>query len=203
MTPSRRSIVLTLLLTILALATPGPVLAQEAPQPVALSGPDGLLGEALKDLEALKTGECSDHLRLWAARKAERYLKRILWKYPDTHLRGRVEEVLVEARAAVAEELFQKARSYLDRAAPHYSTEEGKKLLLALAREFPNSPRGDEALFMLGELSLKGGRERDAANYFWKLVCQFPTSARAARAFGHLGRIGMDASKGCDNFKPE
>lgn len=202
--PSRRRTALTLLLTVLALAaTSGPVLAQEAPQPVVLRGPEELLGEALKDLEALKTGECGDHLRLWAARKAERYLKRILWKYPDTPLRGRVEGVLVEARAAVAEEMFQKARSYLDRTAPHYSTQEGEKFLLALTREFPNSPRGDEALFMLGELSLKGGRERDAANYFWKLVCQFPTSTRAARAFGHLGRIGMDASKGCDNPRPE
>jgi tetratricopeptide (TPR) repeat protein len=197
MSPFRRA-VLALTLTPLLLAPGGA--AQEAPARARKVASDAeLLAGSEEEIQSLRQYRAR-HVRE-VGERAEARLKRLLELYPDTPLRSRVEGRLTQVRELLADYHFKIANLYVDRAGRGGSAKEARERLLKIVKDYPDFSRIDEVLFFLGEMSLITERLEEAANYFWKLVCQFPASKRAAEAFGRLDRIGMHASKGCEDRK--
>jgi outer membrane protein assembly factor BamD (BamD/ComL family) len=137
--------------------------------------------------------------RATVAIRAEQQLKKILQLYPKTLLRDRVEENLFQVGEILGLRSLQIAQFYLGHG---HGMKGAQSRLKKIIQEYPNFSRMDEVLLLLGKAYLADEQPEAAANYFWKLVCQYPTSKNIDEAFEQLNRIGFDASKGCDNSLP-
>ena len=131
--------------------------------------------------------------------KTERQLKRILELYPNTFLRGRIAENLSQLQEFLGLHSFQVARFYSERG---HGMKGAESRLLHIIRDYPNFSRMDEALLLLGKVYLAAEQPDDAANYLWKMICQYPTSKFINEAFAQVYKTGFDASKGCGNLEP-
>jgi TolA-binding protein len=131
-----------------------------------------------------------------AAQRAEQQLKKILELYPNTSLRNQIEDDLSQVQEILGLQDLQFANFYLNRG---HGMKGAESRLQKIIKEYPNFSRMDEVLLLLGKAYLIDERAEDAANYFWKLVCRFPTSKYTNKAFEQIYKIGFDASQGCDN----
>jgi outer membrane protein assembly factor BamD (BamD/ComL family) len=131
--------------------------------------------------------------------RAERQLKEILQLYPKTLLHDRVEENLFQVQEVLGLHSLQIAQFYFDRG---HGMKGAESRLQKIIQGYPRFSRMDEVLLLLGKAYLADEQPAAAANYLWKLVCQYPTSKYTVKAFKQLNEVGFDASKGCDNSLP-
>jgi outer membrane protein assembly factor BamD (BamD/ComL family) len=137
--------------------------------------------------------------RTTMAIKAEQELKKILQLYPQTPLRDRVDDNLFQVQEFLGLHSLKIAQFYFDKG---HGMKGAESRLQHIIQQYPKFSRMDEALLLLGKAYLMDGQPEAAADYFWKLVCKYPSSRYAAKAFEQLNHIGFDASKGCDNLVP-
>ncbi|HEX8922579.1 MAG TPA: hypothetical protein VF766_13985 [Pyrinomonadaceae bacterium] len=161
-----------------------------------------IVRKAEEDVRSFSTKELIRN-RLVVVIRAERQLKKILQLDPNTPLRDWVEENLSKAQEILGQHYLLIARFYLSR----YNDGSGRvkgaeSRLLHIVREYPRFSQTDEVLLLLGKIYKRTEQLEDATNYFWKLICQHPTSEHVSEAYEQLGEIGFDAAKGCDNLKP-
>jgi hypothetical protein len=69
-------------------------------------------------------------------------------------------------------------------------------------REYPTFSKMDEVLFRLNTIATRFERPDDAARYLGLLVCDYPNSTYASRAFARLEEAGTNKWEGCGNIKP-
>jgi outer membrane protein assembly factor BamD len=124
------------------------------------------------------------------ARRAEQEFQRLLLNYPDGPFVPVAEQRLREVQEVLAQGIFEIGRFYFlnqaDRAA--------QPRLKELVERYPNFSKADTALMFMGESILRqSGKEKGeeaAAEYFAKVVRDFPLSESAEEARKHLQELG-------------
>jgi outer membrane protein assembly factor BamD len=127
------------------------------------------------------------------ARKAEQRLKALLQQYPQTNLRGVVEDHLREAQESLAMHNLGVARFYYE---ARYNKGRGTGLKGAQSRlkeiidKYPNFSLRDEVLFRLGTTYQLEEEPDEAAKYYQDLLRDFPNSDYGEKAKEQLSIIG-------------
>lgn len=119
------------------------------------------------------------------ARRAEQELQRVLLNYPNGPFVPVAEQRLREVQEVLADGAFEVGRFYFlvgaDRAA--------QPRLKELVERYPSYSQADSALFMLGESmerGTQGGHNPEAAEYFSRIVREYPLSDHAEEAKARL-----------------
>jgi outer membrane protein assembly factor BamD len=127
------------------------------------------------------------------ARKAEQRLKALLQQYPQTNLRGVVEDHLRETQESLAMHNLGVARFYYE---ARYNKGRGTGLKGAQSRlkeiidKYPNFSLRDEVLFRLGTTYQLEEEPDEAAKYYQDLLRNFPNSDYGEKAKEQLSIIG-------------
>ena len=199
---SRRRITLILILMPLLLITSRVSWAQEVPaDEQRLESDEEMLRKAEENVQMLVSKRILRN-EGGVARKTEQQLKNILQLYPNTLLRDRVEENLVQVQEDLAKRALSVARFYQAR----YEHGEGglkgaQNRLNEILKKYPKFSLMDEVLLRFGTLYLKSEQPEEAANCFWKLICKYPSSQYVSEAFEQLSKMGINMSEDCNNLR--
>ena len=125
------------------------------------------------------------------ARRAEQEFQRLLLNYPDGPFVPVAEQRLREVQEVLAQGIFEIGRFYFlnqaDRAA--------QPRLKELVERYPHFSKADTALMFMGESILRqSGREKGekaAAEYFTRVVRDYPLSENVEEAKKHLQEMGV------------
>ncbi|MDT5122048.1 MAG: outer membrane protein assembly factor BamD [Acidobacteriota bacterium] len=201
---SHRRIFLILILTPFLLLIPTHVSwAQEVPaDEQRLESDEEMLRKAEENVQLIISKRFFEKHGGDLARKTEQQLKDILQLYPNTPLRDRVEENLVRVQEELATHELSVARFYQAR----YEHGEGglkgaQNRLNEILKKYPKFSLMDEVLLRFGTLYLKSEQPDEAANFFWKLVCKYPSSQYVSEALEQLSKIGINTSEDCNNLR--
>jgi outer membrane protein assembly factor BamD len=126
------------------------------------------------------------------ARKAEQRLKVLLQQYPQSPLRGTVEDRLHEVQENLAMHNLQIARFYYD---VKYTTGKGglkgsQSRLKEIVDKYPCFSFNDEVFYRLATTYQAEEEPDEAARYYQKLVQDYPESEYLDKAKEQLGIIG-------------
>ena len=121
------------------------------------------------------------------ARQAEKNLKVILARSPDTPLRfqigadlKRIGEIIGRQNLAVA--TFYQMREHGLRGA--------EARLQQIIKDYPEFSQIDEVLFRLAKVSVQLEKNVESSTYLSKLICNYPASVYVVPAFEQLNQIG-------------
>jgi outer membrane protein assembly factor BamD (BamD/ComL family) len=156
-----------------------------------------LLIKAQADIQELKKGALRTRDLAYGA---ERNLKTILQRDPDSPLRFQVLEDLKQVQEILGQHSLLIADFFMSHGHGH-SSKGAEFRLLQIVREYPAFSKTDEVLFRLATLTFEDERPDDATRYLWKLVCNYPNSPYSKSAFEQLNGIGFRLWEGCDKFK--
>jgi outer membrane protein assembly factor BamD len=125
------------------------------------------------------------------ARKAEQRLKALLQQYPQTKLRGNVEERLRQVQDNLGDHNFAVAAFYRDR----YNGKKGglkgaQDRLKEIVEKYPNYCRMDEVLYNYAWTFTVEEEPDEAAKYYQQLVRDYPNSPFIDKAKDQLNIIG-------------
>lgn len=125
------------------------------------------------------------------ARKAEQRLKALLQQYPQTKLRGNVEERLRQVQDNLGDHNFAVATFYRDR----YNGKKGglkgaQDRLKEIVEKYPNYCRMDEVLYNYAWTFTVEEEPDEAAKYYQQLVRDYPNSPFIDKAKDQLNIIG-------------
>ena len=201
---SRRRITLILILMpLLLLITSRVSWAQEVPaDEQRLESDEEMLRKAEENVQLIISKRFFEKHRGVLAIKTEQLLKNILQLYPNTLLRDRVEENLFQVQEDLAMHELSVARFYQAR----YEHGEGglkgaQNRLNEILKKYPKFSLMDEVLLRLGNTYLKIEQPEDAAKYFWKVVCKYPSSQYVSETFEQLSKMGINTSEDCNNLR--
>ncbi len=126
------------------------------------------------------------------ARKAEQRLKALLQQYPQTNLRGQVEDHLRDVQENLAMHNFQVAVFYYD---SRYAHQKGglkgaQSRLKEIVDKYPNFSYMDEVLFRLATTYQQEEEPDEAAKYYQRIVRDYPNSNFIEKSTEQLGIIG-------------
>lgn len=191
MRPRRHIFLFLMLLSLCLLAQHRAARAQEiSVEDLKVDSEEVMFGHVEQTLERYARRPDSE-----TAESIERQLKSIRQTYPNTLRRDWVEEKLGQIQEALGEHSLRLAGFYFARG---HTLMAAETRLQQIIREYPKFSRMDEAMLLLGKVYLANGQLKDGANYFWKLICRFPTSRSVNEAFEQLYQTGFDTSPGCN-----
>lgn len=128
------------------------------------------------------------------ARKAEQRLKSLLQQYPQTNLRGAVEDDLRETQESLAMHSYEIGNFYLD--ARYRGHKGGLKGAQSRYKEvidkYPNFSLRDGVLFRLAFTYQQEEEPDEAARYYQELLRNYPNSNYAEKAKEQLSIIGVE-----------
>jgi outer membrane protein assembly factor BamD len=119
--------------------------------------------------------------------QAEAELQTFLEKYPNSPLVPQVEQRLRETQEVLAEGNFRVARFYYIRG----SYKAAGARLLELANRYPLYSQASEANWMLGQIFEKTEHNDIAAQYYTRIVKDYPLSSAAGDAKAKLAKFGV------------
>ncbi len=119
------------------------------------------------------------------ARAAQDELQTFLQKYPNDPLAPKAEQRLREVQEVLAEGDFRIGAFYFTRQS--YRASAGR--LLSVANRYPLYSRTDRALWLLGSIFEKSERKDLAANYYARIVRNYPLSGMADDAKKKLAAL--------------
>jgi len=118
--------------------------------------------------------------------EAEAELQTFLEKYPSSPLAPQAEQRLREIQEVLAEGEFRVARFYYVRSA----NKAAGARLLELTNRYPLYSQADQANFMLGQIYEKAEQNESAAQYYSRIVKEYPLSPLVGDAKGKLTKFG-------------
>ena len=119
--------------------------------------------------------------------QAEAELQTFLEKYPNSPLAPQAEQRLRETQEVLAEGNFRIARFYFMRGA----NKAAGARLLELTNRYPLYSQADQANWMLGQIYEKTEQNETAAQYYSRIVKDYPLSPLVADAKGKLTKFGV------------
>jgi outer membrane protein assembly factor BamD len=120
------------------------------------------------------------------ARMAEEELQTFLLKYPNHPLAAEAEQRLREVQEVMAEGDYRIARYYYIKGSKRAAVAR----LQEIVTRYPLYSKSDESLYMLGRTYESVEQNELAANYFSKLIREYPHSERVEYAKERLGVMG-------------
>lgn len=187
-----------LALALLSLVISSSALAQESAVVEGAESNIELLIKAEADIQELKKSSLRESD---LAHRAERTLKSILQRDPNSSLRFQVLEDLKPVQEILGRHNLLVAEFYMSRGHGH-SLKGAESRLLQVAREYPAFSKMDRVLSLLGTIAIRQERPDDVARYLGALVCSYPSSKYFASSFSQLTALEMLKWEGCGNFKP-
>jgi outer membrane protein assembly factor BamD len=125
------------------------------------------------------------------ARKAEQRLKAILQQFPNTTLKGKVQEYLALVQENLGLHSLQVARFYQDRYEHGNGGLKGAQgRLREILEKYPYFSYTDEVLFRQGWLYVQEEEPDEAVKYFTRVVRDFPNGDFVEKAKEELQKIG-------------
>jgi len=121
------------------------------------------------------------------ARLAEEAFQRFLLKYPNHPMAAQAEQRLREVQEVLAEGDYRIARYYYIKGAKRAAVARLHEIVM----RYPLYSKADEALWMLGRTFQAGERNEIAAEYYSKLVREYPTSDRLDDSKARLMAMGF------------
>jgi outer membrane assembly lipoprotein YfiO len=126
--------------------------------------------------------------------RAERELKALLKRFPDTPLRPQVEERLQKVQEDLAMHRLKVALFCLGE---RRAVEGARINLLAIATDYPHFSQMDRGLLLLGKIYFDEADLDEAIKIYQRLICQFPKSEFITEANEKLMAMGSEPSKDC------
>jgi len=133
-------------------------------------------------------------------RQAQRELKDILETDPSTGFKPQVEANLDRVNEKLGYHDLQIARFYMSNTHGH-SLIGARSRLQNITQNYPKFSMMDEVLFRLSVVSTDSAEEKEATQYIWKLICNYPNSEYVRPAFDKLNQIGVSSWEGCEKYK--
>lgn len=133
------------------------------------------------------------------AKRAEKFLKIILQRSPDTPFRDHVVRNLRAMDETFGVHNFLIADFYLKHACG--GTRGAESRLKQIVAEYPTFSRMDEVLLKLSQLSLDLENVEGAQYYSARLICDYPSSKSVESAFLQLNKVGWTSWEGCEALK--
>jgi len=131
-------------------------------------------------------------------RQAQRELKNILETDPSSLFRCQIEADLDRVNEKLGYHDLQVAAFYM---AKSHSLRGAQSRLQNIAQNYPKFSKMDEVLFRLSVVSTANKEEKEAAEYSWKLICNYPNSEYVRPAFEKLNQIGVSSWEGCQKYQ--
>jgi outer membrane protein assembly factor BamD (BamD/ComL family) len=103
--------------------------------------------------------------------------------------RGPIEAPRDEVKEIEAKHNLQVARYYLTRRKAY---DGARDRLQEIIDTYPEFSRMDEVLFLMGEAQVKLGKEKEAADFYTKLLKTFPDSEFAKKAREQLDKLKVE-----------
>jgi outer membrane protein assembly factor BamD len=155
--------------------------------------------DPLADFVMLKLADTSIELYRRANRggieaRAERELKALLKRFPDTPLRPQVEERLRKVQEELAMHNLKVALFYLKE---RLAVAGAQIRLLVIATDYPHFSQMAQALLLLAKTYQDEADTAEAIKYYQQLICQFPDSQFSKEASDRLQAMGSEAAKDC------
>lgn len=157
-----------------------------------------MLRKAEHDIQLLDSQKLRKDIVI-VARRAEKQLKSLLQRYPNTSLRDRVETNLKRVQEFLGMFNLRVARLYFSQG----FMKGMESRLLTVTREYPKFSHMDEVLLLLGKVYMKWEQPEEAVNHLRRLVCNYPNSKYVSEAVEQLNQIGGKASEDCDTVQPQ
>lgn len=181
-----------LLLVTLLLVVGFPVKAQDVSSQLPEKSDFELLMDAEADLKASPRDEnCFAH-------RAEKTLKTILQRSPDTPFRFQIAEDLKSIGEILANHNLAIATFYQHR---EHGLRSAETRLKQIITDYPNFSRTDEVLVRLSQTSIGLEAPEAASYYLIRLICNYPTSKLSEGAFEQLNQLGIADWSSCDAVK--
>lgn len=105
-------------------------------------------------------------------------------------VRGRAEALRDEQKEILAKHNLEVARYYFERRKAY---EGARDRLQEIIDTYPEFSRMDEVLYLMGEIHIKLGKQREASRYYKKLLEDYPESERAKKARARLRELGEES----------
>ena len=157
------------------------------------------LGRVEETLLVLKSQKGPKDVNLF--RSIARQLRDILAADPNSGFRSQVEANLDLVNESLAYHELMIASFYMVRSNGH-SLRGAELRLQAITQQYPKFSKMDEVLLRLGEIARLEEREDDAPVFYWRLICNYPSSEYIGSAFERLNQIGVKSWEGCQKFRP-
>ena len=165
---------------------------------------------AVSDFELLTSAEADIAIlqRNWFnqsefAHRAERKLKSILQRDPETPYLVQIQADLIPVHEILGKHNLATATFYMDRMdRGKGGIKSAESRLLQIAREYSTYSKMDEVLFRLSTVALKDERADDSTRYLGQLICDYPNSKYLPSVFARLDESSTAVWEGCGKFKP-
>lgn len=137
------------------------------------------------------------------ARGAEKSLKEILQRSPETPLRSRILQDLKPWQEFLGQHNFDVALFFLAKSqgSKRHGLLGAESRLKEIVREYPEFSHLDEVLIRLAEVSTQLEKPDGPSYYLKRLVCECPASSYSEKAFSQLYQVGIDSWDTCEALK--